>query len=618
MAVKIGSLRVNPSRRGWTILAICALLFSSYTADSVAAIGRVRSGVQAGSLELGGRTEDEARKLLGQRADQLGSDPVELFADKHRFSVAPSEVSLGPDINGTLRASMDVGRLGNFFVRTWHRMRALFARTDVGWESRFDRQAAELLVRDWAARIDTEGHEAGIEPRGAALVPVGAVSGRQLDQPAAISTMIKAFQTWPRRSMELPISVRHRRTTIEDAQEAAALANRWVRRPIMLVAPDDSEHYLSRAELAGMLESVPRKQRGEWKLQVRFSSERVAGALSEEMKPYEQEPRSASFAVGGSGVSVIAGQNGRKFDPAATAKALGSVAGRTGDREAKAAFKGTEPELSTDEARALNIKQLVSSFSTHHPCCQPRVKNIHKIADMVDGAIVRPGGTFSLNGYVGPRTAEKGFVLAPMIFDGEYRDDFGGGVSQFATTAFNAAFFGGYKFESYKAHSYYISRYPVGRDATISWPQPDLRFTNNSNSGILIRTSYSSTSVTVNFYGDKEGRTVHAETGPRTNPTNFEQQRKENPAMEPGQERVVQHGAPGFDIIVWRIITRDGQETRQRFFTRYKPEPEIIEVGPAPSPSPSVSPSPEPDDGRPRRPRETATPPPTASPPPPA
>jgi vancomycin resistance protein YoaR len=183
-------------------------------------------------------------------------------------------------------------------------------------------------------------------------------------------------------------------------------------------------------------------------------------------------------------------------------------------------------------------------------------------------------------------------------------------VSQFATTTFNAIFFGGYKFESYKPHSYYISRYPVGRDATISWPQPDLRFTNNSNSGILIKTSYSSTSVTVNFYGDKEGRSVNAETGPRTNFTDFPTQRKENLALQPGEERVVQHGAQGFDIITWRIINRNGQETRQRFFTRYKPEPEIIEFGPGPSPSPSPSPG----EGTGRQPRETPSPAPTPTP----
>ena len=162
--------------------------------------------------------------------------------------------------------------------------------------------------------------------------------------------------------------------------------------------------------------------------------------------------------------------------------------------------------------------------------------NIHKIADTVNGAIIKPGARFSLNGFVGPRTTEKGYVLAPMIFDGEYRDDVGGGVSQFATTMYNAVFFGGYRVETHKAHTYYISRYPAGREATVSWPAPDMAFTNDSKAGIYVRTSYDNTSITVSFYGDKEGKEVAAETGERTNPTKFETQRKENPDLEPGEE----------------------------------------------------------------------------------
>lgn len=617
MAVKIGSIHLRPSRRTWTILALCALILSSYTADSVAAIGRVRSGVKAGALELGGHNREEAGKALAEHAQLLLSDPVELIADQHRFTVAPSEISFAPSVGATLSDAMGVGRKGNFFVRTWHRLRALFASTDVGWASRIDRDATQLLVRDWAAQIDTEGHEAGIEARGVTLVPLGAVAGRRVDQGAAIETIVTALESWPRHSVELPMSVHNRRTTLEDATEAAEIANRWASSPMILEAPDGTDHFLSRAEIAGMLQAVPHKRGDDWQLQVRFSADKVNDALGEEMKPYEHEPRSASFAVNGTTVSVVAGEDGRRFDAAATARALGAAAGRRTGRTASAVFSSVEPDLTTDAAKGLRIKELVSSFTTQHPCCPPRVHNIHKISDVVNNTIVRPGATFSLNGHVGPRTTEKGYVLAPMIFDGEFRDDVGGGVSQFATTMYNAIFFGGYRLESYKAHSYYISRYPAGREATISWQHPDLRFTNNSNSGILIRTSYSSTSITVSFYGDKEGKVVTAEAGPRTRITEPPEQRKANPALAPGQERVTQGGARGFDIVVFRVINRDGEVTRTRFFTRYKPEPRIVEYGPGePSPSPSLSP--EPDDREPRRPgEEPETPEPTDSPEPP-
>jgi vancomycin resistance protein YoaR len=609
--MKIGRLRIRPTRRGWVILAALALLASSYTADAVASVGRVRSGVRAGSLELGGKTHDEALEALTERSQDLVSQPVELFADTHRITVTPTEVGFRPDVDATLDDAEGVGRRGNLVVRMWHRLRALFASTDVGWTSTHDAKATKLLVSDFAARVDTEGHEAGIEARGTTFAPVGAVPGRRLDHDRAVDTIVTGLEAWPRHSTELPISVRSRRTTIEDARDAAKEANGWVEAPITLEGPDGSRHFLAREELAKMIDAIPVKRGLDWRLRVRFSPERVKTALGDEMKPFEKEAKDASFAANGSTASVLAGQAGRKFDPKKTAETLERAAKKEDNRVARAVFTDVEPELTTKEAAALNIKELVSTFTTHHPCCQPRVANIHKIAEAVNNTIIRPGATFSLNNHVGQRTAEKGYVLAPMIFDGEFRDDVGGGVSQFATTMFNAIFFGGYRFETYKAHSYYISRYPAGREATISWPRPDLAFTNNSKSGILIRTGYSETQITVSLYGDKEGKVVTAEAGPRTNPTQPEEQRKANPDLPPGTERVTQEGAPGFDIEVTRIIRQDGEETSHRFFTRYKAQPKIIEVGPGeptPSPKPSGSPKPR-DTGEPRQP---ATPPPAS------
>jgi vancomycin resistance protein YoaR len=129
------------------------------------------------------------------------------------------------------------------------------------------------------------------------------------------------------------------------------------------------------------------------------------------------------------------------------------------------------------------------------------VANIHRIADLVNGVLIRPGETFSVNAFVGPRTADKGFVSDATIQDGEFVDEIGGGVSQFATTMFNAAFFGGYDIPEHKPHSQYISRYPAGREATLDYPEVDLKIRNNSPHGLLVATSYTGTTVTVSFYG---------------------------------------------------------------------------------------------------------------------
>jgi hypothetical protein len=149
------------------------------------------------------------------------------------------------------------------------------------------------------------------------------------------------------------------------------------------------------------------------------------------------------------------------------------------------------------------IVEKVSEFTTPHNCCETRVRNIQRIADIVRGVYLVPGETLSLNEYVGPRTVENGFIAAGAIRQGHLILEVGGGVSQFATTIFNAAFFAGMDFEEYRSHTLYFSRYPYGREATISSPAPDLKMTNTTNYPILIWTSYTDESITVSMYSTK-------------------------------------------------------------------------------------------------------------------
>ncbi len=151
-------------------------------------------------------------------------------------------------------------------------------------------------------------------------------------------------------------------------------------------------------------------------------------------------------------------------------------------------------------SQGTGITELVAEFTTTHNCCEARVGNIQRFADIVRGVLLQPGESLSLNEHVGERTTEGGFVPAGTIIQGHLVSTVGGGVSQFATTMFNAAFLAGFDFDTYQSHSIYFSRYPYGREATISWPLPDLEFTNTTNHPALIWTSYEPTSITVSIY----------------------------------------------------------------------------------------------------------------------
>ena len=151
-------------------------------------------------------------------------------------------------------------------------------------------------------------------------------------------------------------------------------------------------------------------------------------------------------------------------------------------------------------AESMGVTHLVAEFTTPFTPGQDRIINIARISELTRGVIIEPGQRFSVNGHVGPRTLNNGFVPAAMILDGVFVDSVGGGISQFATTLFNAAFFAGLDFVEYQSHSIYLSRYPYGREATVSYPAPDLVLENNTPYGVMLWPTTGDSSITVRLY----------------------------------------------------------------------------------------------------------------------
>ena len=147
---------------------------------------------------------------------------------------------------------------------------------------------------------------------------------------------------------------------------------------------------------------------------------------------------------------------------------------------------GCRPRSAPARSDRWKITEQVSAFTTYYPHEDYRNTNIGRAAELINGTVLQPGDTFSLNDTVGERTAENGFTVGYVISNGIFARDYGGGVSQVATTTYNAAFFAGMKDVEHKPHSFYIDRYPMGREATVAWPTVDLRFQNTTPYGVLI------------------------------------------------------------------------------------------------------------------------------------
>ncbi|MGI9529425.1 MAG: VanW family protein [Acidimicrobiia bacterium] len=174
-------------------------------------------------------------------------------------------------------------------------------------------------------------------------------------------------------------------------------------------------------------------------------------------------------------------------------------------RHQMAVFLSRALELTPVEVPA--PPQPLASFTTYYNSCSNcRVTNIQLIGDTVDDAIVQPGEVFSINDYVGERTKAKGYVEAGAIIGGRlvsegHPANIGGGTSQFATTLYNAVFFAGLEDVYHRPHSVWFSRYPMGREATLSWTSPDVKFRNTTPWPVRIDVSHTSTSITVTLIG---------------------------------------------------------------------------------------------------------------------
>ncbi len=223
-------------------------------------------------------------------------------------------------------------------------------------------------------------------------------------------------------------------------------------------------------------------------LQPYLDPKKLAGPLTSSTTGIGKKAVDATVKIVNNKPVVVPGKKGVGLQPQEMAVKLLPALTETGDKRAvEVEAKVVEPLFTTKDAEGLKIKQKISSFETRFPYAEYRNTNQGRAAALINGTILKPGETFSFNNTVGERTTANGFVMGTVINGGVFREELGGGVSQVATTTYNAGFFGGMDDVEHHPHAFYIDRYPVGREATVYYGNLDLRFKNPTKYGVLIR-----------------------------------------------------------------------------------------------------------------------------------
>jgi vancomycin resistance protein YoaR len=440
------------------LLGLVVLLGGGYAAAYVTAQDKTPRGARVAGVKIGGRTLAAAAAALRAGLDTRANAPITLQIDGKRSIVTPSEVGLGVDYVASVREagagrSWDPGRLWNYYTGG-------------------DRLApvvtvSEMTMTDFVAglfaRSGRPPRDGRVSFQGQRVVVDQPHPGRTIDPQQAREAITAAYlQDDPTADLPLVATA----PTIDDGDIRTALgafANPAVSGGValelgdlhVLLQPRDFASALSLRPDNGTL--VPHVDQD---MLVALVDEAIAGHTS---------PVDATVAILDGQPKVVHDRPGVTFDPAAvTAAFMAAVVQPLGERDATVDVVLTEPEVTAQDVRGLQIRDRVSSFTTSYGYDADRNASIDQAMRLINGTVLRPGESFSFNRVVGPLGGGRGAVQA-------------------ATTTFNAAYLAGLGDLQRTAPASHVSGYPVGLEATVGSSDEDLTFTNTTPYGVLVQ-----------------------------------------------------------------------------------------------------------------------------------
>jgi vancomycin resistance protein YoaR len=519
--------------------------------------GQVLDGTSMAGIELGGESREGAAELIA------GIEPqkAELSASGQTFTVRAPQAGLVIDVQSTAERAYTAGRAGfgailkgPLFLFADREIQPSFEQVDSKRLARTVNRIADQLDREpfvGALSIDRDTLDVTIEQPEA---------GVRVQRGAAKKKLLETFRTG-RAAMEVPVRPQPAPSPAE-VLAVARDAERYLSEPVRIRTASGAAVFAPR-RVAGVLAIESTGSGPANGIQLGADIEEVESLVAAFAGRRDRQARDAgldtpplppvnlseqgdlTWQPKPGAASVRQARAGRRIrQEQAVENMTGAV--RNGEHRVRFPTEPIEPDVTTRAAR--DATSLLGTFTTSYSCCEPRVENIQQMAKTVDGTVVGPGEQFSLNGVAGERTRANGYKPAPTIGEGnKLIDTVGGGVSQFSTTTYNAAYFAGLQIDAHTPHSFYISRYPPGRESTLNFGTIDLLWTNDTKAPVVVRSSASDTAVTVSIYGGNGGRRVRAETRSRSD-----------------------NAQGGFDITVDRvIIDGDGTRTREPFTTIY-------------------------------------------------
>jgi vancomycin resistance protein YoaR len=523
----------------------------------------VHPGTTVSGIPIGGMSREEAIETLQRRIGSDARKHFTLVAGEEQLRVSPKEMGIRLRLPATVDQA--IGRSWNPTIALQNR----FGTAELTPLVAIDDAVLDQEIARLAQTIDTTPVEPTLSVSGGKASLTPGVPGVELDQQATRELVVDQLLE-PRRALTLPVRTVSPAVTEDAAQRARALAKAAIAEPVTVQAGGVTATIPTTAIVKAL--SFVREGGA---LVPRLDGAVLHESIADQLSEVETPGRDATFQITKGVPVVVPSLVGSGIEDEELATAVTGVLGASGDaRNVTVSFGVREPELTTDEAKALGVTEKLSTFTQNFPYAAYRVQNIGQAAKYINGTLLMPGEVFSMNEVIKERTPENGYTEGIVIGPGGiFEEQQGGGVSASATAMWTGAFFAGMEQVSTRAHSIYISRYQPGLEATVAWGLFDMQFRNNTENAVFITTKMTNTSLRVTFWGTREYDEIKAEFGPKTNIRPFSVIERKKKVKEGCME---QAGINGFNINVDRVFYKDGAEVkRETFTTSYRPAPEV-------------------------------------------
>ena len=541
-----------------------------YVAGYVVTGDKVPKKAQISGVAVGGLSRSQAIEKLSVELGARAAEPLNLTVGEREAELKPADAGLSVDYAKSVDAAGGGKSLNPLRI-----LRTLTGGSAIDAVVLVDQPKLQAAVGGLAKDFNREPVNAAIEYKGTKIKLKQAHDGVVVQQDPAAATITSSFLqlTGP---IALPADITQPAITTDEAEAVVTtFAKPAVSAPIKVKVSSTESFEISPRMLAESISFQPQ----DGTLVPVLDEKRLRRNASPALKRVELiEPKNATVRLVNGKPKVIPAVNGTTIKADNLKKAVELVLIKpAAERTVSVQLTGDKASFSTEDAKNLRIRHVTGQFTTYFPYLPYRNINIGRAAALINGTLLKPGETFSLNQIVGERTAANGFTEGYIIKDGRFRKELGGGVSQSATTTFNAMFFAGLKDVEHKPHGLFIDRYPAGREATVAWPSLDLKFQNDTKYGVLVQayivkgTPSRRGSITVRMWSTKTYDKVVATSPIKSNFTTGPDIKDDAKDCEPTSP------VQGFDVRFQRLFYQNGSVVdRENFSWRYAPTARVI------------------------------------------